>query len=293
MSSRTAVCGQPPVSTAAMRSAGSAWLRTRNSRVLPREDVVGDDGEAVVVAQRAAEREQQRGLAAADRTADADGEGARGDSRGRAARRARRRRPAPSGSGRARDRADDGGSAGQCIGELPVSGLKQPRVEPVVRRLQQVEERRGLREVVARRARAQRSATSSSIGAACRAAAAAPRSCRRCRAARPPTSTPRAAPKSTSRCAARQRHAERATAWRPTTGATCAAAVPRRARSSAVERAATARSRAHVATSVAPLHAARAVGDGVASGTRRQSASSAVEPRRDRRCAAFTSGSAA
>ena len=74
MSSRTAVCGQPPVSTAAIRSAGSASCRVRNSASSLREDVVGDDGDLVIVAQQAAEREQQRGLAAADRSADADGE---------------------------------------------------------------------------------------------------------------------------------------------------------------------------------------------------------------------------
>lgn len=32
MSSRTAAWGQPPVSTATMRSAGRAWLRVRNSQ---------------------------------------------------------------------------------------------------------------------------------------------------------------------------------------------------------------------------------------------------------------------
>ena len=45
--------------------------------VLAREDVVGDDAEAVRVAQRAAEREHQRRLAAADGPADADREAAR------------------------------------------------------------------------------------------------------------------------------------------------------------------------------------------------------------------------
>ncbi len=42
--------------------------------VFLREDVVGDDRELVVLAQQAAESEEQRGLAAADRAADADGE---------------------------------------------------------------------------------------------------------------------------------------------------------------------------------------------------------------------------
>src|SRR4029077_19225961 len=46
-------------------------------RVLAREDVVGDDAEAVRAAQPLAEREHQRGLAAADRSSDADGEAAR------------------------------------------------------------------------------------------------------------------------------------------------------------------------------------------------------------------------
>ena len=74
MSSRMAVCGQPPVSTAAIRSAGKRVVAGQELGVLPREDVVGDDGELVIVAKQPAEREQQRGLAAADRAADADGE---------------------------------------------------------------------------------------------------------------------------------------------------------------------------------------------------------------------------
>jgi hypothetical protein len=44
--------------------------------VLAGEDVVGDDAEAKRIAQRAAQREDQRSLAAADRPPDADGEGA-------------------------------------------------------------------------------------------------------------------------------------------------------------------------------------------------------------------------
>ena len=45
MSSRIAVCGQPPVSTARIRSAGSASWRVEEFGVLLREDVVGDDAE--------------------------------------------------------------------------------------------------------------------------------------------------------------------------------------------------------------------------------------------------------
>ena len=44
--------------------------------VLAREDVVGDDAEAHAIAQRAAEREDERGLAAPDGSANADREGA-------------------------------------------------------------------------------------------------------------------------------------------------------------------------------------------------------------------------
>jgi hypothetical protein len=43
-------------------------------RVLLGEDVIGDDRELAVVAEQAAEPEQQGGLAAADRTPDPDGE---------------------------------------------------------------------------------------------------------------------------------------------------------------------------------------------------------------------------
>ncbi len=76
MSSRTAVCGQPPVSTAAMRSGASAWWRVRNSASSRVKMSLVDDGDVVVVAQGAAQRQQQRGLAAADGSADADGESA-------------------------------------------------------------------------------------------------------------------------------------------------------------------------------------------------------------------------
>src|SRR5262249_59416921 len=44
--------------------------------VLAGEDVVGDDAEAHPIAERAAQRQDERGLAAADGAADADGEGA-------------------------------------------------------------------------------------------------------------------------------------------------------------------------------------------------------------------------
>ena len=74
MSSRTAVCGQPPVSTAAIRSGGERLVAHEELGVLLREDVVGHDREVVLVAKQPAEREEQRRLAAPDRTADADGE---------------------------------------------------------------------------------------------------------------------------------------------------------------------------------------------------------------------------
>ena len=67
-----AVCGQPPVSTPMMRSSGSACRRARIMRIFLGVDVVGDDRDRVVVAHRLAELLGQRGLAGADRTADAD-----------------------------------------------------------------------------------------------------------------------------------------------------------------------------------------------------------------------------
>ena len=77
MSSRTAVCGQPPVSTARIGVRRQRLVAHQELGVLPREDVVGHDARLCVVAQRAAERQQQRRLAAADRAADADRERAR------------------------------------------------------------------------------------------------------------------------------------------------------------------------------------------------------------------------
>ena len=74
MSSRIAACGQPPVSTARMCAGGERLVALQELGVLAGEDVVGDDAEPHAVAQRAAEREDERGLAAADRAADADGE---------------------------------------------------------------------------------------------------------------------------------------------------------------------------------------------------------------------------
>lgn len=47
----------------------------QDALVLEGVDVVGDDGEVVTVAQLAAQHFKQRGLAAADRAADADFEG--------------------------------------------------------------------------------------------------------------------------------------------------------------------------------------------------------------------------
>ena len=55
---------------------GKRFVAVEELGILAREDVVGDHAEPERVAQLAAQREHQRGLAAADRTADADGEGA-------------------------------------------------------------------------------------------------------------------------------------------------------------------------------------------------------------------------
>ena len=72
MSSRIAVCGQHPVSTATMRSVGSTAARAQRLGVLGREDVVGDDDERQLVAQQRAQRADERRLASPDRPADAD-----------------------------------------------------------------------------------------------------------------------------------------------------------------------------------------------------------------------------
>ena len=74
MSSRMAACGQPPVSTARMRSGCQRLVADEELAILPREDVVGHGGEVHAVAQPAAQLQHQRRLAAADRPADADGE---------------------------------------------------------------------------------------------------------------------------------------------------------------------------------------------------------------------------
>ena len=74
MSSRIAVCGQHPVSTATISSVGQHRVAPEEVGVLGRVDVVGDDADAYVVAERAAQRGDERGLAAADRSADADAE---------------------------------------------------------------------------------------------------------------------------------------------------------------------------------------------------------------------------
>ncbi len=79
-SSRIAVCGQPPVSTPWMRSAGSAPRRVR-IRVLARVDVVGDDASSIARRAGAAELLDERGLARAHRAADADAKRAVGHER--------------------------------------------------------------------------------------------------------------------------------------------------------------------------------------------------------------------
>ena len=72
MSSRIAVCGQHPVSTATIRSVGQHLGTSQRLGVLGREDVVRDHGERELVAQELAQRTDERRLAAADRTTDAD-----------------------------------------------------------------------------------------------------------------------------------------------------------------------------------------------------------------------------
>ena len=109
------------------------------------------------------------------------------------------------------------------------SGLKQPRVQPIVRRLQQIENRRGLREILdVERARSAR-ATRLEHAARSRSAVAAPRSCRRCPRRTAADSTPRAAPieeQALRRLAAARPSARSAT---PATGAMSRSA-PRDAR---------------------------------------------------------------
>ena len=76
MSSRMAACGQPPVSTARIRSGSSAWCFVRNS---PSSLVKMSFVTAAMFsafAQPPAQLQHQRGFAAADRAADADREGA-------------------------------------------------------------------------------------------------------------------------------------------------------------------------------------------------------------------------
>ncbi len=149
--------------------------------VLLREDVVGHDREAVVVAQQPAERQQQRRLAAADRAADADRERARAEVAGQrrvAPVEQRQDRPARRGRADACDRAGD--SAWDRSSDA--SGLKQSRVQPIVARLQRD------RSPAAVCARSSTTSPAHSSGHVRRAtarrpsAAAAPRSRRRSRA---------------------------------------------------------------------------------------------------------------
>src|SRR6478736_2748244 len=75
VSSRIAVCGQPPVSTPAMRSAGNALCLMRNwaSSAI---NVVGHDRHRPARAHLLAELETEHGLAGAYGAADADAGGA-------------------------------------------------------------------------------------------------------------------------------------------------------------------------------------------------------------------------
>ena len=72
MSSRIAVCGQQPVRTGVIRSTVEHARPLQEVGVFGGVDVVGHDREVELVSQRPAERGHQRGLAAADRPADAD-----------------------------------------------------------------------------------------------------------------------------------------------------------------------------------------------------------------------------
>ena len=69
------MCGQPPVSTPMMRSAASALVADEELRVFLGVDVVGDDRDVVAVAHALQSASDQRGLAGADRAADADAQG--------------------------------------------------------------------------------------------------------------------------------------------------------------------------------------------------------------------------
>ena len=75
MSSRIAVCGQPPVWTAVIRSLGQHAGGAQELGVLGRVDVVGHDAEPQLAGQRAAQRGDQAALAGADRPADTDPQG--------------------------------------------------------------------------------------------------------------------------------------------------------------------------------------------------------------------------
>ena len=71
-SSRIAVCGQPPVSIAEDAVRRQRAGACQELRVFLGVDVVGDRGDVVAAAQEFAQGVHQRGLAGADRAADAD-----------------------------------------------------------------------------------------------------------------------------------------------------------------------------------------------------------------------------
>ena len=144
MSSRIAACGQPPVSTARMCARGQRVVADQELGVLAREDVVRHDAEPQVVAQPPAQREQQRGLAAADRAADADGERrvAEVARAARAARSAKRPGPVP---WLVRVTVIVAVRVVVRHRGLPSVTMEQPRVQPLVAACQQIEQRRGLR----------------------------------------------------------------------------------------------------------------------------------------------------
>src|SRR5438876_7786892 len=112
--------------------------------IFAREDVVCDDAETVVVAERLAERQQQRSLPAANRSADPDGEAAHGVVAGE-------RRPT------LMEQARMGGVlmvVGDVVhvwislGSDSSLRLKETRIQTIVAGLPQIDQRRRLRDVI-------------------------------------------------------------------------------------------------------------------------------------------------
>ena len=180
MSSRTAVCGHPPVSTAAMRSADSASLRTRNSASSFVKMSLVTTASSSSLAQRAAERQQECRLAAADRTADSHRERPRLVVAREAACPARGmpRRPQET-----PDRVHGRGGDDACVAEAREAPFRTGTVANTADRVTTAAYRQPARSVRPRRPRDRRSVASHlRAQSRNRTAAAAPGSCRRCRA---------------------------------------------------------------------------------------------------------------